>query len=92
MANPRNFITGSSSERKLEKRLCRVGDVAGEPHHDHELEGGNANVSFKCRFCSSVSEAGIFSARRNGKKKKKKRTGFSFFNDFLHIRIICHFN
>lgn len=32
-----------------------------------------------------------FSARGNRKKGRKRHPG-SFFNDFLHIRIICHFN
>lgn len=65
--------------------------MAGDPDNNHELEGRKANISFKCRFSSSDSEAEIFSARGNREKKRKKNDGW-VFNDFLHIRIICHFN
>lgn len=64
--------------------------MAGDPDNNHELEGRKANISFKCRFSSSDLEAEIFSARGN-RKKRKKNDGW-VFNDFLHIRIICHFN
>lgn len=68
--------------------------MAGDPDNNHELEGRKANISFKCRFSSSDLEAEIFSARgKTGRReKKRKKNGGWVFNDFLHIRIICHFN
>lgn len=68
--------------------------MAGDPDNNHELEGRKANISFKCRFSSSDLESEIFSARRETEKKKRKgkKNGSWVFNDFLHIRIICHFN
>lgn len=65
--------------------------MAGDPDNNHDLEGRKANISFKCRFSSSDLESEIFSARGN-RKKKRKKNGSRVFNDFLHIRIICHFN
>lgn len=75
---------------KSSKTLLDVNYVAADPDNNHELEGMKANISFKCRFSSSDSEAEIFSAR--GNRKKGRKTAAGFFNDFLHIRIICHFN
>lgn len=66
--------------------------MAVDPDNNHELEGRKANISFKCRFSSSDLEAEIFAARGKRKKKKRKKNGSWVFNDFLHIRIICHFN
>lgn len=33
-----------------------------------------------------------YSQRGEMEKREEKRRPGSFFNDFLHIRIICHFN
>lgn len=57
------------------------------------LKERKTNISLKYRFSSSDLEAEILSVRRNRReKKKRKENGCCVFNDFLHIRIICHFN
>lgn len=54
---------------------------------------GKLTSPLSADFPSSGLESEIFSAKGEaGGKKRKKNGGWVFFNDFLHIRIICHFN
>lgn len=62
--------------------------MAGDDNH--ELEGKEANISFKCKRSDLKSE--MLSARGKLGGRSGEKNGSWVFNDFLHIRIICHFN